>query len=268
VAALVFPPDADGGHLGRARVHAGAARAFPRLPRGRPRPARPARRGLAAFFRLRDSLMLSSAPAAAPRCAARWRRRTPRRSRRWCAPDRPALFGTFHFGGSDLLGYLLSERGRRVSIIRLRVGNSDRHAPARRAVCRAGLVSLDQRPRQPALRFEGGDRGRRIAGAEVRPAGVQRERPSRSISSARAACSRSPSTTWPSCSTGRWCSARRCRIGREDGLRVFASPVFTPDPAADREANTWAARGHFQAVLTQLETLVRQHPSSGLTSCP
>jgi predicted LPLAT superfamily acyltransferase len=49
-------------------------------------------------------------------------------------------------------------------------------------------------------------------------------------------------------------------IGREDGLRVFASPVFTPDPAADRVANTWAARGHFQAVLAQLETLVRQHP--------
>ncbi len=38
--------------------------------------------------------------------------------------DRPALFGTFHFGGSDLLGYLLGERNRRVSIVRLRVGNS------------------------------------------------------------------------------------------------------------------------------------------------
>jgi predicted LPLAT superfamily acyltransferase len=37
---------------------------------------------------------------------------------------RPALFGTFHFGGSDLLGYLLGGRGRHVSMIRLRVGNS------------------------------------------------------------------------------------------------------------------------------------------------
>jgi predicted LPLAT superfamily acyltransferase len=43
-------------------------------------------------------------------------------------------------------------------------------------------------------------------------------------------------------------------------LQVFASPVFTPDPAGSREANTSAARQHFQAVLTQLETLVRQHP--------
>ena len=40
------------------------------------------------------------------------------------ASGRPALFGTFHFGGSDMLGYMLSELGRRVSIIRLRVGNA------------------------------------------------------------------------------------------------------------------------------------------------
>ena len=38
--------------------------------------------------------------------------------------DQPALFGSFHFGASDLLGYLLSERGRRVSIIRLQVENA------------------------------------------------------------------------------------------------------------------------------------------------
>src|SRR6185436_5464881 len=36
----------------------------------------------------------------------------------------PALFGTFHFGHSDLLGFLLTTRGRRVSMIRLQVGNS------------------------------------------------------------------------------------------------------------------------------------------------
>ena len=45
-----------------------------------------------------------------------------------------------------------------------------------------------------------------------------------------------------------------------DELRLIASPVFTPDPAAGRDANARAARAHFQAVLAQLETLVRQHP--------
>jgi predicted LPLAT superfamily acyltransferase len=46
----------------------------------------------------------------------------------------------------------------------------------------------------------------------------------------------------------------------DNELRVFASPVFTPNPTADREANTRAAWQHFQDVLTQLEGLVRQHP--------
>jgi hypothetical protein len=48
--------------------------------------------------------------------------------------------------------------------------------------------------------------------------------------------------------------------GVKDELRVFASPVFTPSPSAGRDANTQAARVHFQSVLTQLETLVRRHP--------
>ena len=46
----------------------------------------------------------------------------------------------------------------------------------------------------------------------------------------------------------------------KDQMRVFASTVFTPDPAAGRAANLAVARIHFQAVLNQLETLVRQHP--------
>ena len=48
--------------------------------------------------------------------------------------------------------------------------------------------------------------------------------------------------------------------GEKDGLNVMASPVFAPDPAASRLENLKAARVHFQGVLGQLETLVRQHP--------
>jgi predicted LPLAT superfamily acyltransferase len=48
--------------------------------------------------------------------------------------------------------------------------------------------------------------------------------------------------------------------GGVDSLRVYSSPVFTRDPAVGRAANTEKARQHFQAVLNQLETLVRQHP--------
>jgi predicted LPLAT superfamily acyltransferase len=46
----------------------------------------------------------------------------------------------------------------------------------------------------------------------------------------------------------------------DDVLRVVASPVFRPDPLAGRAANLALARVHFQAVLTQLEILVRRHP--------
>jgi predicted LPLAT superfamily acyltransferase len=45
-----------------------------------------------------------------------------------------------------------------------------------------------------------------------------------------------------------------------DELRVFSSPVFTPNPSAGRTAGLEAARAHFQAVLAQLETLVRRQP--------
>jgi predicted LPLAT superfamily acyltransferase len=46
-----------------------------------------------------------------------------------------------------------------------------------------------------------------------------------------------------------------------DGTDVFASPVFTPDPEAGRAANLKRAHEHFQAVLGQLETLLRQRPA-------
>lgn len=38
--------------------------------------------------------------------------------------ERPALFGTFHIGHSDLLGCLLSQFGRRIRMVRERVGNA------------------------------------------------------------------------------------------------------------------------------------------------
>lgn len=38
--------------------------------------------------------------------------------------DRPALFGTFHVGHSDLLGCMLADFGRRIRMVRERVGNA------------------------------------------------------------------------------------------------------------------------------------------------
>jgi predicted LPLAT superfamily acyltransferase len=172
---------------------------------------------------------------------------------------RPALFGTFHFGGSDLLGYLLGARGRHVSIIRLRVGNSDDtrllgerfggqvsflwiNDPANllfdlKAAIEAGeslalkCDRLEFSAKAEPFRFLG---ARRLFPFTIYHLAILFDRPV-------VFCTAVPGTA-------------------EDELRVFASPVFTPDPAVGREANTAAARAHFQAVLVQLETLVRQHP--------
>ena len=54
--------------------------------------------------------------------------------------------------------------------------------------------------------------------------------------------------------------AKTGHIAAPEMLRVHASPVFTPDPTAGREVNLGAARVHYQAVLGQLEGLVRAHP--------
>ncbi|MDP0501358.1 MAG: hypothetical protein Q7P63_14790 [Verrucomicrobiota bacterium JB022] len=43
---------------------------------------------------------------------------------RLCRTDRPALFGTMHVGHCDLMGASLSEFGRQIHMLRLRVGNS------------------------------------------------------------------------------------------------------------------------------------------------
>lgn len=172
---------------------------------------------------------------------------------------RPALFGSFHFGDSDLLGYLLGERGRHITMIRLQVGNStdtrllgERFArqvtflwindPARLLFdLKAALESgeslamkcdrLEFSARTEPFHFLG---ARRLFPFTIYHLAVLFDRPVV------------------------FCTA--IHDPELDRLRVHASPVFTPDPAAGREANTRAAREHFQAVLAQLEKLVRQHP--------
>ena len=172
---------------------------------------------------------------------------------------RPALFGTFHFGCSDLLGYMLAARGRRVSIIRQRVGNSgdterlgerfgDKVAflwindPANllfelKAALEAGQSlamkcdRLEFSAKAEPFRFLGADR---LFPFTIYHLAVLFDRPV-------VFCTAVPGAG-------------------ADAMRVFASPVFVPGSAAGRAANLHAAREHFRGVLAQLETLVRQQP--------
>jgi len=175
------------------------------------------------------------------------------------ASDRPAIFGTFHFGSSDLLGYLLGERGRQVSILRQRVGNSADtrllgarfgrqvsflwiNDPGRllfdlKAALEAGdslalkCDRLEFSARSEPFQFLG---ARRLFPFTIYHLALLFDRPV-------VFCTAVPDAT-------------------TETLRVVASPIFNPSAELDREANTQAARQHFQAVLTRLEDSVRQHP--------
>ena len=175
------------------------------------------------------------------------------------ASDRPALFGTFHFGGSDLLGYLLGGRGRRVTIVRRRVGNStDTRLLGERYAGKVSFLWIND-PAQLLFGLKAAiEAGDSVALKCDRPEFSARTEPFHFLGTRRLF----PFTIYHLALLFDrpvvFCTAVP-EAGR-DGVRVFASPVFTPDPAADRDENIRRARRHFQAVLAQLETLVRQHP--------
>jgi predicted LPLAT superfamily acyltransferase len=171
----------------------------------------------------------------------------------------PALFGTFHFGHSDLLGFLLTTRGRRISMIRLKVGNSpetDRFAQqfagavsfiwvnepanllfALKNALEAGeslamqCDRLEFTAKTEAFDFLG---ARRLFPFTIYHLAILFQRPVM------------------------FCFGIPDAAG---GTRVMATPLFRPDASAARAENLGRAREHFQAVLQRLETLVRQHPT-------
>jgi predicted LPLAT superfamily acyltransferase len=170
----------------------------------------------------------------------------------------PALFGTFHFGRSDLLGFLLATRGRNVAMIRMRVGNSDDtrwlgkqfgdavsfiwvNDPSSllftlKDSIEAGLSlamkcdRLEFTARTDVFQFLG---ARRVFPFTIYHLAILFGRPVMF-------CLGVPAG--------------------ENETRVLASPVFRPDPALEKTANLRAAHAHFQAVLARLETLIGQYP--------
>ena len=171
----------------------------------------------------------------------------------------PALFGTFHFGWSDMLGYLLSDLDRPVTVLRTRVGNStDTRVLGERYTGKVSFIwvndpasflfelkealqggaslavkcdRLDFSARTAVFDFLG---ARRVFPFNIYYLAVLFDRPV-------TFCLGLPGT-------------------EPDSMRVIASPVYVPDPHGSRKENLLAAREHFQAVLHQLEAAVRRHP--------
>lgn len=170
----------------------------------------------------------------------------------------PALFGTFHFGQSDLLGFYLGALGRRVSMIRLRVTNSEDTRLLGRLFGRwvsfiwvndpanllYALKSAIQSGDSLAMKC---DRLEFSAKTEV----FQFLDKPRLF----------PFTIYHlALLFDRPVSFCVGLPGGPAGTRVIGAPVFRPDPNLPRAENLRRARLHFQGVLAQLESLVRQYP--------
>jgi predicted LPLAT superfamily acyltransferase len=182
--------------------------------------------------------------------------------------EQPGFFGTFHFGQSDLLGYLLGHVFRRqVYMVRLHMGNAADTQQLGRlfgewikfiwvdkpenllfalkdAVASGGSLAmqcdrLEFTAKTEYFEFLGAPR---LFPFTIYHLGLLFDKPV-------IFCHGLPGAT-------------------RDETVVHSSPTFVPDRSVSREINLQRARGHFQAVLTHLETLVRQSPELWLNFLP
>lgn len=177
---------------------------------------------------------------------------------RLIASREPALFGTFHFGHSDLLGFLLASRGRRVAMIRLRVGNSaDTQMLEQRFGGAVSFIWINE-PESMLFAVKSAiERGDSLA-LQCDRLFTARSEPFRFLGALRLF----PFTIYHLAIIFQRPVMFCLGLPAEGGAtRVCAFPLFRPDAAAAREENLRGAREHFQAVLARLETLVRQHPT-------
>jgi len=182
--------------------------------------------------------------------------------------EKPAFFGTFHFGHSDLLGYLLGEHFRRqVFMVRLQMGNAADTAQLGRLFGRWITFIWVDRPENMLFALKdavasGGSLAMQCDRLEFAAKtanfeflGTRRTFPFTIYHLAVIFC-------MPVIFCYGLPGATR------DETVLHASPVFVPDPALGRDANLQCAQDHFQSVLAHLETLVRENPLLWLNFLP
>lgn len=172
--------------------------------------------------------------------------------------DRPALLGTFHFGNSDLLGFLLGAFERHVYMIRLRVGNSrDTHRLADTFGQWVSYIWVNQSDNLLFALKNAAQSGGSIAMMCDRPEYSSKLEPFQFLGARRLM----PFTIYHLSLVFHMPVIFCLSVpGAADESQLHASPVFEPDPAASKDANLQRARIHFQAFLAQLETLLHERP--------
>jgi predicted LPLAT superfamily acyltransferase len=173
------------------------------------------------------------------------------------ASGRPALLGTFHFGNSDLLGFLLGEFKRHVHMVRLRVENSRDTARLYRQFGEwvTFIWVNDHRNLLFALK-EAAQSGGSIALKCDRPDYSAKLEPFQFLGAQRMF----PFTIYHLALMFDQPVVLCVSVpGAEDESLVHSSPVFEPGHRS-KEENLARARAHFQDFLTHLETLLRENP--------
>lgn len=170
---------------------------------------------------------------------------------------RPALLGTFHFGNSDLLGFLLADFRRRVHMIRLRVGNSrDTLRLSHRFGEWVNYVWVNQGENMLFALKEAAQSGGSIAMMCDRTEHSSKVEAFHFLGARRLM----PFTVYHLALLFRMPVVFCLSVpGGASQSLLHASPVFVPNDAS-KEANLERARAHFQAFLHQLESLLRANP--------
>jgi len=173
------------------------------------------------------------------------------------ASSRPALFGTFHLGHSDLLGFMLGKFNRRVHMIRLRVENShDLELIGRKL---GGAVTFIWVNEPAAMLFalkSAVESGASVA-MKCDRLGHSAKTEAFDFLGARRLF---PFTIYHLAILFRRPVLLSAGVaqGPADSL-VHSSPVFEPDEGS-KESNLARARVHFQDFLVLVEGLLREDP--------
>ena len=168
----------------------------------------------------------------------------------------PALFGTMHFGNSDLLGFLLADFQKRVAVVRLRVGNSrDTRELGRRFAEWVEFLWVNEPENIPFALKDALARGVSVAMKCDRPEFSAKLEAFDFLGARRLF----PFTIYHLALVF-GAPVVHC-VGvpaARDATLVHTSPVFRP--TGDRRADLAAARAHFQEFLRTVEELLRRDP--------
>lgn len=171
--------------------------------------------------------------------------------------DTPALFGTFHFGHSDMLGFELTRFGRKVAIVRLRATDIDDVKRIARDFPGVSFIWSNDRANLLFDMKAAIDSGHSLAMQCDRLGYSARTEAFRFFGAPRLF----PFTLYHLAVM--FDRPVVCCFGVPESVsvtQVHASSVFRPAANRSRDANLQAAREHFQTVLADLETLIKQHP--------